>query len=160
MKVREARPGDRPALVRFMAELQDFERALEPNRQPGPEIADRHFAALEGWVAEHPGAATLVAEVDGRPAGFLLFGVVEEFGDYVLPQNRAFGMLSDLWVGPDARGKGVARSLIAAAEARLKAAGITRVEVTAVPGNTTALRLYAELGYGPYQVTLSKALQP
>jgi len=156
--VREALPADRPALVGFMAALQEHERALEPNRVPGPGMADRHLAALESWAAEHPGGSVLVAELDGRLAGFIVTGVDEELGDYVLPHNRLVGRLSDLWVEPGARGKGVARALIAAAEERLRAAGIRRAEVTAVQGNGEAQRLYAALGYGPYEVTLAKGL--
>jgi GNAT superfamily N-acetyltransferase len=157
--VRAARPGDRPVLVGFMAALQDFERAIEPNRVPGPGMADRHLAALEGWAAEHPGGSVLVAEAEGRAVGFIVTGVDEELGDYVLPENRLVGRLSDLWVAPGARGRGAARALIAAAEARLRAAGINRAEVTAVVRNAEAQRLYAALGYAPYEVTLGKALQ-
>lgn len=156
--VRDARPGDRPALVGFMAALQDFERGIEANRKPGAEIADGHLAALEAWVAERPGGGVLVAESDGRPAGFLLFGVHDEFGDYVLEWNRRLGLLSDLWVEPWARGRGVARALIAAAEARLRAAGIARAELAMVDGNLQARRLYEALGYAAYQVTLAKQL--
>lgn len=156
--VRAARPEDRPALVAFMAALQDFERELEANRNPGPGMADRHLAALEGWAAGHPGGSVLVAEAGGQVIGFLVTGIDEELGDYVLPQNRLVGRLSDLWVAPGARGQGAARALIAAAEARLKAAGVKRAEVTAVQGNAAALELYARLGYAPYEVTLAKGL--
>lgn len=158
MRVREALVEDRPVLVGFMAQLQDFERALEPNRQPGAEIAERHLAALEGWAAGHSGGGVLVAEINGRVAGFIVVGIDAELGDYVLAPNRLVGRISDLWVEPAARGRGVARALVAAVEARLNAAGIARAEVTAVQGNAAALRLYAALGYAPYEVTLGKGL--
>jgi ribosomal protein S18 acetylase RimI-like enzyme len=158
LMVREARLEDRPALADFMAALQDFEREIEPNRQPGGEIADRHLAALEGWAAGHPGGGVLVAELDGRVAGFIVTGIDIEPGDYVLPGNRLVGRLSDLWVAPEARGRHVARALVAAAEARFQAAGINRAEVSAVQRNVVALRLYSALGYAPYEVTLAKQL--
>jgi len=163
VSVRAAEPRDRPALVAFMAALQDFERGLEANRVPGPAMADRHLAALEGWAAEHPGGSVLVAEVAGGVdgflvAGFLVTGIDEELGDYVLPANRLVGRLSDLWVVPEARGQGVARALVAAAENRLKAAGVNRAEVTAVHGNRAALQIYEGLGFAPYEVTLGKGL--
>ena len=158
LAIRDAVAADRPALVGFMARLQDHERASEPNRPPGAAIAEAHFAALEDWVAAHPAGGILVAERGGRLAGFLLFGIDEALGHYVLPENRLAGSLSDLWVEPEARGQGTARALIAAAEARLKAAGIARVEVTALSRNEAAIRLYQRLAYRPYQVTLAKAL--
>ncbi len=156
--VREARPEDRPALVGFMAAFQDFERELEPNRAPGAEMAERHLAALEAWAAEHPGGGVLVAEAETALAGFIIFGVEQEFGAYVPEETRSVGRISDLWVEPASRGRGIARALIAAAEGRLRTAGLKRVEITAVAGNAGALRLYRALGYGPYHVTLAKRL--
>jgi hypothetical protein len=80
MILREAVPEDRPALVRFMAALQDFERGLEPNRTPGAEMADEHLAVLEFWAAEHPGGGVLMAEVDGQLAGFTISGASTDRG--------------------------------------------------------------------------------
>jgi GNAT superfamily N-acetyltransferase len=114
------------------------------------------MAALLDWAAGHPAAGCLVAEDADGPAGFLLWGVEEEFGDYVLPENRLVGRLSDLWVEPRARGCGLARRLVRAAEAHLAAHGIARVEVSALPANRDALAAYAALGYSPALVTLAK----
>jgi hypothetical protein len=88
MILREARTEDRPVLVGFMAALQDFERGMEPNRLPGAEMADRHLAVLEAWAQAHPCGGLLVAEVEGSLAGFIIFGVEEEFGTYV-PRRRS-----------------------------------------------------------------------
>jgi ribosomal protein S18 acetylase RimI-like enzyme len=158
MILREARTEDRPALVGFMTALQDFERGMEPNRLPGAEMADRHLAALEAWAQAHPGGGLLVAEVEGSLAGFIIFGVEEEFGTYVPEETQCLGRISDLWVKPGTRGRGIARALIAAAEKRFRTAGLARSEVTAVHGNSEALRLYKALGYCPYHVTLAKKL--
>jgi hypothetical protein len=88
MILRAARPEDRPALVAFMAALQDFEREIEPNRTPGAEMADKHLAGLEAWVAEHPCGGVFVAEAGGALAGFIIFGVAEEFGELGPPEIR------------------------------------------------------------------------
>jgi ribosomal protein S18 acetylase RimI-like enzyme len=158
MIVRDARPEDRPALVRFMAALQEFERGLEPNRTPGVEMANSHLSVLEAWVAEHPGGGVLVAESEDQPVGFILFGVDQEMGTYVPEETRSMGRISDLWVEPASRGSGAARALISAAEARLREAGLKRVEIYAVAGNARAIKLYQTLGYGPYEVSLAKGL--
>jgi len=158
MTVRDARPLDRPMLVRFMADLQDFERGLEANRTPGGEMADDHLTALESWAAGHPGGGVMVAKTGGQLIGFIIFGVDQAMGTYVPEETRSMGRISDLWVEPEHRGSGVARTLIDAAEARLRGAGLKRVEIYAVAGNTKALRLYQALGYGPYEVSLAKPL--
>jgi ribosomal protein S18 acetylase RimI-like enzyme len=158
MILRAALPEDRPALVAFMAALQDFEHEIEPNRTPGAEMAGKHLAGLEAWAAEHPGGGVLVAEIGGALAGFIIFGVTEEFGELVPPETRLLGQISDLWVAPTARGRGIASALVDAAEARFREAGLKRVEISALAGNTQAQRLYESLGYGPYHVTLAKGL--
>lgn len=157
-RIREAAVGDRPALVRFMAALQDFERGMEENRLPGEDCADAHLAALEEWAGAHPGGGVLVAEGPEGPLGFIVFGVESEFGSYVLPENQTLGRLSDLWVVPEARGLGIARALIAAAEERFRAAGLKRAELTALPQNGRAISLYRALGYAECAVTFAKPL--
>ncbi|HUS54366.1 MAG TPA: GNAT family N-acetyltransferase [Thermohalobaculum sp.] len=158
MIVRNARPLDRPTLVRFMAALQEFERGLEANRTPGGEMAEGHLTALESWAAEHPAGGVLVAKIANQLVGFIIFGVDRAMGTYVPEKTRSVGRISDLWVEPDHRGCGVTRALIDAAEARLRGAGLKRVEIYAVAGNANALRLYQALGYGPYEVSLAKRL--
>lgn len=155
--IRAATGADRPALERFMAALQDHERAMEPNRLPGAQMAATHVAALLAWVSEHPAAGCLIAQDDRGPAGFLLWGIEKEPGTYVLPRNRIVGCLSDLWIEPRARGRGLARALVRAAEAHLAAHGVVRIEVSALPANAEALAAYAALGYRPCLVTLARA---
>lgn len=154
-EIREAGPGDRPALVAFMAALQDFERGMESNRLPGAEMADRHLAWLEAWAAAS-GGGVLVAEGPSGLAGFVVFGIEEEAGHYLLHPRR--GEVSDLWVAPDARRAGVAEALMRGAEARLAAAGVGRVEVTALARNAAARALYARLGYAEAEITFARLL--
>jgi GNAT superfamily N-acetyltransferase len=141
-----------------MAALQDFECEIEPNRTPGAAMADEHLAVLESWAAEHPGGGVMVAEVDGRLAGFAISGASTHRGTYLPPETRTVGWISDLWVEPGFRASGIARALIAAAEARFRAAGLKRMEIAAVAGNAVALRLYESLGYSHSEITLSKRL--
>ncbi|MEL6479559.1 MAG: GNAT family N-acetyltransferase [Pseudomonadota bacterium] len=158
MILRDARPGDRARIEGFLAALQDFERETEALRRPGAEMAKRHLAMLEGWAARPPAGGSLIAEIDGSPAGWLLFGCETEPGALLPDWARTYGVLSDLWVMPEHRGQGVARALIAEAETRLAKAGIARVEITAIASNPRALALYRHLGFADYCVTLGKRL--
>ncbi|MGF1501739.1 MAG: GNAT family N-acetyltransferase [Paracoccaceae bacterium] len=159
VEIRPAGPEDRAALIRFMARLQDFEREIEPNRRPGDAMAEAHMAALLAWVAAAGGGCLVAEELDGAGAvGFVLFGVETEIGDYVLPENRRVGRISDLWVEPGARGQGVARRLLQAAEEALAALGICRVEVSALPDNRRARAFYEAAGFSPALLTLAKRI--
>ena len=108
--VRDATPEDRPQLVGFMAELNAYEHALQPDRALGEKAADAHLAYLEALVARQRGFV-LVAEESGGVQGFLLGIVEEEDGSYVIPEARPYGYVTDLFISEIARGRGVGRAL-------------------------------------------------
>lgn len=150
--------SDRRFFEHAMTGLQEFERPIEPNRRPGVTMARDHVSALIDWASQGGGA--LIAETAGDPVGFLIFGIDEEFGQFVLPENQRFGRISDLWVDETARGRGIARALIAEAERRLTTMGIARVEIGAVFANRRAIALYEAIGYQPSSLILAKSLRP
>jgi ribosomal protein S18 acetylase RimI-like enzyme len=55
--------------------------------------------------------------------------------------------LYQLWVSPEARGTGVAAALIADAEARMAASGLTTAWLACAIGNTRAARFYEKAGW-------------
>ncbi|MGF1445131.1 MAG: GNAT family N-acetyltransferase [Pikeienuella sp.] len=158
--IRPATASDRPALERFMAALQEFERPIEPNRRPGAEMAALHMDFLLSRVAEHPAAGVRIAEDASGPLGFILWHVETEAGCYVLPENEVLGRITDLYIEARARGRGLGRRLIAAAEAHISAHGLTRMEIGAVAGNLDAIAAYEALGYVRSTVVLAKQLVP
>ncbi|MEM8842651.1 MAG: GNAT family N-acetyltransferase [Pseudomonadota bacterium] len=156
--ISDAVAADRAVITGFMAALQEVERATEPNRRPGAEMAQGHYDHLLDWVSQHPAAADLVAESGGHVAGWLLAGVEIDTGMLVPEAARETGWISDIFVAPSHRGRGIATALIAAAEARFAAHGIRRVEIAAVVGNARAIALYRRLGFAPYELSLGKML--
>jgi ribosomal protein S18 acetylase RimI-like enzyme len=157
VQVRVAGPEDRPVLLRFMAALQEYERALEANRTPGPEMAKPHLSHLEEEAAAHQGVM-LIAEEEGKPLGFIAAMVDTDPGFFVAEKERRFGYIADIYVEEAARGTGAGQALMAAAEAHFKALGLTQVRLFAVAGNKSAQRFYEKSGYGLYEVSLRKYL--
>lgn len=153
--VRDARAEDRPTLVRFMAELQEVERALRFDRSPGADIADPHLAFLEDLAAEHQGRV-LVAELDGRMVGFLICCVGSEPGCYVAADERRHLSITDLYTVPAVRRRGVARALLAAAEAHAHSLGLRSLRLHVLTVNQSARDAYAALGMTPYEVVLER----
>ena len=86
----------------------------------------------------------LVAEREGARIGFL-FAEVEPAG--TPGEGASAGWIHELFVAPEARGRGVARALVAQADAFFAAHHVQRVSVRVESGNTEALRYWRERGF-------------
>jgi ribosomal protein S18 acetylase RimI-like enzyme len=149
--LRDARPSeDRPHVIRLFRALQAEERAMEPNRAP-PEHTDPHVDALLEWAAT--GGLVLLAEApDSRePVGLLIAGLQDD-GPWVLPENRPHAYVSDLYVAPDHRRRGLARAFLETAGRRFAAQGIRRIEISTLAANAPARALYESWTGAPAEV--------
>jgi len=158
--VRDARDTDRPALVGFMVALQDFERALQPDRARGAEMADAHLAYLQRLAAED--GLVLVADAAGQPVGFLVL-VIEQCdpGDLHLSEGeRRHGWVTDLFVTAEWRSQGIARRLLARAGQHCVDLGLATLQIASLADNPAALRAYEGAGFDAYEITLVKRLRP
>src|SRR5580698_6554406 len=150
-------PQDKPAALSFIEGLQRFEQALEPDRRIDGTVAEEFFADITARVAAR-GGAMLLAERDGIALGWAV--VYREQNDvYVVPEERAFAYISELYVVETARGQGVGKLLIAACEdwARKHQLGVIMIGV--LPGNRRADALYRNTGYSTYSTQLRKYLR-
>ncbi|MEU0695466.1 GNAT family N-acetyltransferase [Streptomyces niveus] len=102
-------------------------------------LADWHRGGEERWRArlETPGTYNVVASLNGRPAG-MASGV---------PGEDGVCELRSVWVGPGARGLGVADRLIAAVETWARRSGATTLRLAVIPGNDPAVALYRRNGF-------------
>jgi len=83
-------------------------------------------------------ARTLVSELDGRVVGYAMV---------LLRRNTALARLYSIAVHPDARGAGVARSLLADAEQIALEHGSVSIRLEVAPDNEAALKVYHTAGY-------------
>jgi GNAT superfamily N-acetyltransferase len=124
IRVRAARRRDADLIVALVRELAAFERA--------PRSAVKIGAAdvLRDGFGRRRRFEALVAELDGRAAGFALF-----FPNWSTWEGRAGLYLEDLYVRPEARGRGVGRRLLAAIAALARARGCPRIDLWALHWN-------------------------
>src|SRR3569833_2102319 len=109
--IRDARlPRDEPAILSFINALQDYEAAFEPARRRDPDFAVEHWLLLQLRCAEKHGIM-LSAEDDGKPVGGA-FAHDQNAELFVVEPERHHGFLAELYVAPQARGKGLGRALI------------------------------------------------
>ena len=136
-KVRVATPGDVAlvhGLMRGLAVYEKLEHALVSTEA---DLAEALFGA-------HPACEAIVAEIDGKPVGFALF-----FRTYSTFVGKPGLYLEDLFVVPEARGKGAGKALLARLAAITVERGYARLEWAVLDWNEPAIGFYKSLGAVP-----------
>ena len=111
-----------------------------------PRLVELEAAGFaEPWSPEmlaaelaHPCSVVLVAGGDRAPSGYACFRL-----------GAGEAELLRVAVAPEARGRGIARRLIAAGFERLRAAGLASCFLEVRPANVSALAVYHALGFEP-----------
>jgi GNAT superfamily N-acetyltransferase len=155
--VREARlPADEPAILAFINGLQDYEAAFEPDRRRDPNFAIEHWRELQHRCAEKHGIM-LIAEDGGKAVGWA-FAHDEKAEVFVVEPERSHGFLAELFLMPEARGKGLGRALIEGCEAWARGRGHKLLTVGVLAENPAAIRAYEGAGYAPYVAIMRRYL--
>lgn len=143
--VRRARARDVEALGRLGALLVQEHYDFDGRRflAPGSRTREQYASFLGSQVAA-PDAVVLVAEHGGGVIGYAYAAV--EGCDYMSLRGPA-GVLQDLVVDPDYRGRGVGCLLLRAALSSLRARGVPRVVLSTAARNEKAQRLFERIGF-------------
>jgi len=108
-----------------------------------PELLD----ALPGALAQRPTAFSVLAFVDGVPAG--LANCFEGFSTF---RCRPLVNLHDLVVAPAFRGRGLSQRLLEAVEAEARRRGACKVTLEVLSGNAVAKKAYRRFGFAGYEL--------
>jgi ribosomal protein S18 acetylase RimI-like enzyme len=134
--VRVARPEDEDALTRLDA-------AAWTPASGFPSVAERvNDPFFTFFTDDSPPGAHLVAELDGRLAGYIRLNPVTP-----LRENTHVLGIVGLAVAPGDRRRGVASALLAAAEQHARARGSRKLSLRVLGTNETAMRLYERHGF-------------
>lgn len=137
LTIRPAGPDDVDELLALIHELAVYEKAPE-SAVATPELLHR---ALFG---ERPTAEAVIAEWDGKPAGFALF-----FHNFSTWLGKPGLYLEDLFVREDMRGKGIGKALLLHLAGIARDRGCGRMEWSVLDWNTPAIDFYKALGAEP-----------
>jgi ribosomal protein S18 acetylase RimI-like enzyme len=96
----------------------------------------------------------LVARSEGQIAGFVSFTV--EHGSLELDAER--GLLSNIYVKPAYRDRGIGSALLEAAEASLARRDVDVMLLEVMADNESARRFYRRKGYDEFRVTMGRSL--
>ena len=138
--IRAAAENDGPELSRLLTALGH------------PTTAEGVQELWSQW-AEAGNRAFVVAEPSGR-----LLGLVNLHRMVVLHRPKPVGRITALVVDPTIRGRGIGRSLVAAAESELYGAGCGLIEITSNNRLVDAHGFYEHLGYTRTSIRLAKDL--
>jgi ribosomal protein S18 acetylase RimI-like enzyme len=141
----------------MVVNFQEYERRLHDTRLPGQEIAESYLDWLEQLVASEEGVL-LVIEEDREFLGYAACVVVNDNVIAETPDSNRYGQVMDTYVVEGHRGRGLAAELLAAVEGHLKAQNVTRMRISALANNSSAIQAYLKFGFGDYEVTLEKRI--
>lgn len=137
LSIRPADPRDVPVILRFIRELAEYERGLHLVAATEPMLEDALFGA-------RPACEALIGEIDAKPQGLALY-----FHNFSTWTGRRGIYLEDLYVTPQARGKGLGKALLTRLAAIAVERRCARLEWSVLDWNTPAIEFYKALGAVP-----------
>jgi GNAT superfamily N-acetyltransferase len=135
--IRDARVEDVPQILAFIRELAEYERLAHTVETTTESLREHLFGA-------RPAAEVLLAELGTKAAGFALF-----FHNFSTFKGLPGVYLEDLYVRPQARGRGVGKALLAEVAKRAVQRGCGRMEWAVLDWNEPAINFYRSLGAQP-----------
>ena len=134
LSVRPARRPDTPLIYGFIRQLAQYEKLLDEVRATEADLDE----ALWG---PSPRVFCDIAEADAASVGFCLW-----FYNFSTFGGRAGIYVEDLFVIPEARGRGAGRALLAGLAQRCLDENLGRLEWAVLDWNTPAIGVYDRLG--------------
>lgn len=155
LEVRACREDDFPAIVAFVAMIQEYEREVESNRRLGGLIAVPYAHHIKSATSADDGVM-LMACISDAPVGFIAAYPETDADELIEEKKRKHGYVSDMFVLPNWRRMGVGSKMLSTVEAHFRARGIERLRINGVSLNKAALGLYERYGFRSYEVMYEK----
>lgn len=147
---------DIEGLRKCVISIQDYERTIEPRMPSGDEVVDEYVPDLFQRCKQYDGKI-LVADVEGSVAGYVLI-LFKMFSEDIDDGDMEFGLVGDLVVLEEFRGKGYGTRLLSAAEKEAKEHDVKWLRIGVLSANSIAENLYLSKGFRPHSSQLEKAL--
>ena len=136
LQIRMAEKKDAPLVLSFIKGIAAYEKMSD--------CVTATEEILEEFVFDRKAASVFLAEWQGKPVGFALF--YENFSTFV---GRTGMYLEDLFVLPEARGKGIGKKLFQAVAQEAVNRGCQRMEWTCLDWNRPSIEFYLRMGAVP-----------
>lgn len=135
--IREATVADVPLILTFIRALAEYERLLH-------EAVATEESLRRNLFGERRYAEVVIGELDGEPVSFALF-----FHNFSTFLGKPGLYLEDLFVKPEARGKGIGKMMLAFLAKLAKERDCGRLEWWVLDWNEPAIKFYGSIGAIP-----------
>jgi len=137
--LRAAVAADIPHILAFIQGLAEYEKLSHA-------CVATEETLLETLFGSRPYAEVIIADFQGRPAGFALF-----FHNYSTFRARPGIYLEDLYVLPELRGRGIGKALLQELASLAVERGCARLEWSVLDWNAPSIAFYKSLGAEPQE---------
>jgi GNAT superfamily N-acetyltransferase len=132
--IRSATTADLPLILDLIQQLAEYEKLRDS-------CVATEARLRESLFGPHPAAEVIIAEHDGRPAGFALF--CHNYSTFLAQRGI---WLEDLFVLPEHRGRGIGRQLLERLAMLAIERDCGRLEWAVLDWNTPSIGFYRALG--------------
>ncbi len=153
-QIRPAQGADTDAIGNLYAELFAHMHALQSNYY----LQARQDESFIQAMIESDEATLLVAEKDSQILGFIIVQQ-QKTPPYNCIAPHDFAYIIDLVVTQSARGSGLGKQLMQAAQEWAQGRGLDYIELGVLSNNLGAIALYEQLGYEQNTSIMRKALK-
>ena len=148
LNIRPATRADAATIANLVRELADYEKLLHEAKATPEDF-------LRELESDQPVIHVLIAEWDGKPAGFALY-----FFNFSTFVGRPGIYLEDLFVSPAMRSHGIGRALLRALARIAQEKNCGRMEWAVLDWNEPALKFYKSLDARPMTEWIVHRLTP
>jgi GNAT superfamily N-acetyltransferase len=151
--IRDYKPTDRLIIEKYITDFQNEDRKSVPFVISGEEIASDYLDFLISKT-ENGNGRLLVCESDSAVG----YGCYYQQPPYHLPDSLEV-YVSDAYLVPSYRGKGLGSRIFAMAEEFAKERNIPYMSLKVLAFKNEARRLYSRLGYKEFEIMMYKDLK-